>query len=58
MKWSSVDQSLPNEGETVAVYDGNFHVAIYRPSQSLLHYRWDCNTYCVSPTHWMRLSYP
>ena len=59
-EWISVDDKEPSTDDDLYVmaYDGDFHVAVFRPSQSMGFYRYDCDTYDVTPTHWMPLPEP
>lgn len=57
-EWISVIEREPETGGNVLVFDGSFHIAYFRPEQAIHHYRYDCDTYDVTPTHWMPLPEP
>ena len=57
-EWISVEDSEPENDAFILVYDGNIHTANFRINQDMGYYRYDCDTYDVTPTHWMTLPEP
>jgi hypothetical protein len=56
-EWISVKDAEPEKEGYVLVYDGSLHVSRFNPRQHGS-YRYDCDTYDVTPTHWMPLPPP
>lgn len=58
MSWINVKEREPENKQKVIVFDGGVHIAHFRVECSMDNYRYDCDTYDVTPTHWMPLPEP
>jgi len=58
MEWVKCSDREPDTDRKILVYDGEHHVAWFNSGQSTGWYRYDCDTYDVSPTHWAELLEP